>query len=107
MEQKTSVFQKIWFWLIIAFFYLPIIYVVFFSFNKSKSLTKFTGFSLRWYERMFESRPNLEAIGYTPEEATQEQDTENAGNSAFPEMDQDRSADEVYPFWFLHRQSQC
>ena len=65
MEQKTSVFQKIWFWLIIAFFYLPIIYVVFFSFNKSKSLTKFTGFSLRWYERMFESRPILEAIGYT------------------------------------------
>ncbi|MBR3364592.1 MAG: ABC transporter permease [Solobacterium sp.] len=65
MEQKTSVFQKIWFWLIIAFFYLPIIYVVFFSFNKSKSLTKFTGFSLRWYQRMFESRPILEAIGYT------------------------------------------
>ena len=65
MEQKTGIFQKIWFWLIIAFFYLPIIYVVFFSFNRSKSLTNFTGFSLRWYQRMFESRPILEAIGYT------------------------------------------
>ena len=65
MEQKTGKFQKLWFWLIIAFFYLPIIYVVFFSFNRSKSLTKFTGFSLRWYQRMFESRPILEAIGYT------------------------------------------
>ena len=65
MEQKTGVFQKIWFWAVIAFFYLPIIYVVFFSFNRSKSLTNFTGFSLRWYQRMFESRPILEAIGYT------------------------------------------
>ena len=65
MEKKTGLFSKIWFWLIIAFFYLPILYVVFFSFNKSKSLTKFTGFSLRWYQRMFESRPILEAIGYT------------------------------------------
>ena len=35
----------------------------------------------------------MEAIGYTPEEATQEQDTENAGNSALPESDQNRSAD--------------
>ncbi len=65
MEKKTSIFQKVWFWVVIAFFYLPIIYVVLFSFNSSKSLTKFTGFSLRWYQRMFESRPILEAIGYT------------------------------------------
>lgn len=64
-KKKSGIFQKIWFWLIIAFFYLPIIYVVFFSFNRSKSLTRFTGFSLRWYERMFSSRPIMEAIGYT------------------------------------------
>ena len=48
MEKKTGIAEKIWFWIVIAFFYLPIIYVVIFSFNKSKSLTKFTGFSLRW-----------------------------------------------------------
>ena len=65
MEHKTKIHERIYAALIIAFFYLPIIYVVFFSFNKSKSLTKFTGFSLRWYQRMFESRPILEAIGYT------------------------------------------
>ncbi|MBR3165412.1 MAG: hypothetical protein IKF16_04525, partial [Lachnospiraceae bacterium] len=35
----------------------------------------------------------MEAIGYTPEEASQEQDTENPGNSALPAADQDRSAD--------------
>ncbi len=52
-------------WLIMAFFYLPIIYVMVFSFNSSKSLTRFTGFSLQWYKRMFESSTIKEAIYYT------------------------------------------
>jgi len=65
MEKKPSVFQKIYMALIMAFFYLPIVYVVFFSFNRSKSLTKFTGFSLKWYEAMFANRQIMEAIGYT------------------------------------------
>ena len=65
MEKKNSRWSTIGFWLIIAFFYLPILYVIFFSFNRSKSLTNFTGFSLRWYERMFSSRPILEAVGVT------------------------------------------
>ena len=62
---KTGIFQKIWFWLIIAFFYLPIIYVVFFSFNRSKSLTNFTGFSLRWYETLFQDEEILAAVAAT------------------------------------------
>ena len=65
MEKKNSRWSTIGFWLIIAFFYLPILYVIFFSFNRSKSLTNFTGFSMRWYERMFSSRPILEAVGVT------------------------------------------
>ncbi|MCH4015213.1 MAG: ABC transporter permease [Solobacterium sp.] len=60
-----KVWHRIWLVLIMAFFYLPIIYVVFFSFNRSKSLTRFTGFSWRWYENMFSSRPILDAIWYT------------------------------------------
>lgn len=48
--------------LIIAFFYLPIIYMIVFSFNDGRSLTSFTGFSLRWYERMLESRTMMEAL---------------------------------------------
>lgn len=50
---------------LLLFFYLPIVYMVFFSFNESKSLSKFTGFSLRWYEQMFASRTMIEAIYYT------------------------------------------
>lgn len=65
MEKKNSIFGKLYLALIMAFFYLPILYVVFFSFNRSKSLTRFTGFSLRWYENMFNNRSILEAIYYT------------------------------------------
>ena len=57
--------KKIYLALIIVFFYLPIIYVVIFSFNSSKSLSNFTGFSLQWYERIFSNRTMLESIYYT------------------------------------------
>ena len=65
MKKKSNIFSKIYLGIILAFFYLPIIYVVFFSFNRSKSLTKFTGFSTRWYESMFHNRSIMEAIWYT------------------------------------------
>lgn len=38
--------------LCLAFFYLPILVTMIFSFNSSKSLTRFTGFSLRWYQEL-------------------------------------------------------
>lgn len=60
-----KIFHKIYLALLLVFFYLPIAYTVVFSFNSSKSLTVFEGFSLRWYERMFESRTMVEAIWYT------------------------------------------
>ncbi len=47
---------------IILFFYLPILYMIVFSFNSSKSLTVFTGFSLTWYEHMLASHDMMEAL---------------------------------------------
>ena len=64
MKKKTA-FQKLYLVLIMAFFYLPIVYVVLFSFNESKSLTNFTGFSLKWYEKMFSTRAMMESIYYS------------------------------------------
>ena len=64
MKNKTT-FQKAYLFLIIAFFYLPIIYVVFFSFNSSRSLTNFTGFSLQWYDKMFKTKAMMESIYYS------------------------------------------
>ena len=37
-----------------AFLYLPIIILVIFSFNESRSVSKWTGFSLHWYAEMFQ-----------------------------------------------------
>ncbi len=65
MKKKNGLFSKIYLLLILIFFYAPILYVVLFSFNDSKSLTKFSGFSLRWYESMFQNRSIMEAIWYT------------------------------------------
>lgn len=65
MEQKTKIHEKVWLVLIMLFFYVPIFYVVFFSFNSSKSLSTFTGFSLQWYEKMFANRTIMESIWYT------------------------------------------
>ena len=62
MKKSRRPFGKILMILMIAFFYLPIIYMVVFSFNESKSLTNFTGFSLRWYEHMLESSDMMTAL---------------------------------------------
>ena len=65
MKKKTSVGSKIILTLTMRFFYLPILYIIIFSFNDSRSLTKFGGFSLRWYEKMFADSTMMEAVLYT------------------------------------------
>ena len=62
MKKLNRNFSRVLMILIIGFFYLPIIYMIIFSFNDGKSLTVFTGFSLRWYEHMLESRDMMEAL---------------------------------------------
>ena len=44
------------------FFYLPILVTMIFSFNSSKSLTKFTGFSLKWYEKLVTDSNIISAV---------------------------------------------
>lgn len=62
MKKKKHSTGKIVMALLIAFFYLPIIYMIIFSFNDGKSLTVFEGFSLRWYQHMLESRDMMDAL---------------------------------------------
>ena len=45
--------------LVLLFIYLPIGYLVLFSFNEGKSMTSFTGFSLRWYENLFTKETSM------------------------------------------------
>ena len=62
MKKGKRSFGKILMTATIIFFYLPILYMIIFSFNEGKSLTTFTGFSLRWYEHMLESRDMMSAL---------------------------------------------
>ena len=69
MKKKSKTiwdrFQSCYLMIVLLFIYLPIAYVVLFSFNEGKSLSNFTGFSLRWYENMFRDRAMLQSIYYT------------------------------------------
>lgn len=48
--------------LVFFFLYLPIFVTMIFSFNSSKSLTRWDGFSLRWYERLWTDRDIIAAV---------------------------------------------
>lgn len=65
MKQKNGLWGKILLVLTAIFFYAPIVYIMIFSFNGSRSLTKLNGFSLQWYEKMFSDRTMMQAIFYT------------------------------------------
>ncbi len=62
MNKQKHIFGKVMMVLLIIFFYLPIVYMIIFSFNSSKSLTVFTGFSLTWYQHMLASHDMMEAL---------------------------------------------
>ena len=50
---------------ILLFFYLPILSLMVFSFNDSRSLTAWSGFSLQWYQALFTNREIMSAITTT------------------------------------------
>jgi putrescine transport system permease protein len=43
---------KVWMALVYAFLYMPLLFMVVFSFNSTRQDAQFTGFSLRWYEAL-------------------------------------------------------
>lgn len=45
-------FGKLWLALVFLFLYLPLLFMIVFSFNSTRQDTRFTGFSLRWYEAL-------------------------------------------------------
>ena len=59
-------FSSFYLVLILLFIYLPIGYLILFSFNEGKSMTNFSGFSLRWYENLFTKEQSmLESVWVT------------------------------------------
>ena len=58
MKKSAS---KIYTAIIFAFLFAPIIILLIFSFNEGKSLSVFTGFSLKWYKELLNDANTLEA----------------------------------------------
>lgn len=48
--------------LMLVFFYGPILIMMVYSFNDSRSVTVWSGFSLRWYEKLFSSRDIMDSV---------------------------------------------
>ena len=65
MSKDKKVLGKVGMALLLVFFYAPILFMIVFSFNSSKSLTHFTGFSLRWYEAMLKNHGMMESLYVT------------------------------------------
>lgn len=62
MKRLGRFFSKFYVVLCFAFFYLPILVMIVFSFNDSKSLSNFTGFSVQWYQRLLTDREIVSAV---------------------------------------------
>ena len=55
--------------LVLAFLYIPIVIMIALSFNKSVSRAEWTGFTLDWYAKLFQSRQIMAALRVTLEVA--------------------------------------
>ncbi len=59
---KHNLHARLFIGTVLLLMYIPIGSLVFFSFNESKSLTRFTGFSMQWYVKLFESEQIMHAV---------------------------------------------
>ncbi|WP_108645473.1 ABC transporter permease [Polynucleobacter rarus] len=48
----TKHFSKLWMAIVYTFLYMPLIFLIVFSFNSSRQDSIFTGFSFKWYEAL-------------------------------------------------------
>lgn len=62
MGKKGKTFSYIYLAVCFIFLYLPIIVMMVFSFNSSKSLTKMSGFSLQWYNNLISDSSIMKAV---------------------------------------------
>lgn len=62
MKKQSKLVSWVPIILMLLFFFGPIIIMMVYSFNSAKSVTVWSGFSLRWYERLFNSRDTMEAV---------------------------------------------
>ena len=62
---KMKPLSKVYTCLVLLFLFAPILILLVFSFNQSKSLSVFSGFSLYWYRELFRDMETLKAVRNT------------------------------------------
>ena len=62
---KMKPLSKLYTVLIFLFLFAPIAILLFFSFNEAKSLSVFSGFSLKWYKELFSDAETLASVKNT------------------------------------------
>ena len=63
--KKTGLFGRLMIGATLLFLYLPILFLIVFSFNSSKSRTIWTGFTFDWYIRLFSNAAVLDSLYIT------------------------------------------
>ena len=62
-KTKLSWFLKLMLLLSLAFLYIPLVVLVIYSFNESKLVTVWGGFSTKWYSALMETTPSWKRPG--------------------------------------------
>lgn len=62
MKHNTGIFGKIYLGVILLLLYLPIVVVVLYSFNDSKSSAEWAGFTLDWYKKLLSSTKYTDSL---------------------------------------------
>ncbi len=65
--KHQKLLQRTYLILFFGFMYLPIAYMMIFSFNQSKGYALFTGFTLKWYRNLFSDANILRALALSLE----------------------------------------
>ncbi|AJQ97883.1 ABC transporter permease subunit [Gynuella sunshinyii] len=60
--ERRFTFVNIMFWIGIAFLYLPMVVLVVYSFNESRLVTVWSGWSIKWYGELFRDRQLMSAV---------------------------------------------
>ena len=65
IRKLESFIKRFYLILIFIFLYTPIVTLMVFSFNDSKSMGKWSGFTLKWYVQLFQNDSIMDALKYT------------------------------------------
>jgi spermidine/putrescine transport system permease protein len=60
--KRKHIFPNLYLAVVMIVMYLPLVFLVLYSFNESKLNASWTGFSLRWYEELLRDRNLMEAL---------------------------------------------